>query len=88
MNNGGWQIFRPVAERQDLLSLPEWSYAEMARCWGGWGRRVQSVAELREGLAAAAAQPTFALLEIVVSPQDLSPITRKYIAASAKKAGS
>jgi len=87
MNNGGWQIFRPVAQRWDLLSLPQWSYAELARCWGGWGQRVESVAELREGLAAAAVQPAFALLEVMVSPRDLSPVTRKYIAASAKKAG-
>jgi indolepyruvate decarboxylase len=85
MNNGGWQIFRPVAARQDLLKVPPWRYAELAQCWGGWGRRVATVEALREGLQAAAAQSTFALLEVLVPPNDLSPVTRKYIAASAAK---
>src|SRR5882762_1440922 len=37
MNNGGWGIFRPIAEREDLLTIPNWPYAELARCWGGAG---------------------------------------------------
>jgi indolepyruvate decarboxylase len=35
LNNGGWGIFRPIAKRQDLLALPTWHYAELARLWGG-----------------------------------------------------
>jgi TPP-dependent 2-oxoacid decarboxylase len=33
LNNGGWGIFRPVVKRQDLLALPSWLYAELARLW-------------------------------------------------------
>jgi TPP-dependent 2-oxoacid decarboxylase len=40
LNNGGWGIFRPIAKRQDLLTLPPWRYAELARLWGGRGFQV------------------------------------------------
>jgi thiamine pyrophosphate-dependent acetolactate synthase large subunit-like protein len=87
MNNGGWQIFRPVSDRRDLLAIPAWPYARLAECWGGWGRKVDSVRELRESLAEAAGQKRFAVIEVVVPPQDLSPVSRKYIGASAAHAG-
>jgi len=86
MNNGGWQIFRPVTERRDLLGVPPWPYAALAECWGGWSRKVETVAELRAALLEAAAQPRFALVEVMVPPQDLSPVSRKYIGASARHA--
>jgi TPP-dependent 2-oxoacid decarboxylase len=41
LNNGGWGIFRPIAKRQDLLALPSWHYAELARLWGGQGYKVK-----------------------------------------------
>src|SRR5262249_47728074 len=28
INNGGWGIFRPIADRQDLLEIPPWPYAQ------------------------------------------------------------
>lgn len=87
MNNGGWQIFRPVAERRDLLAIPSWPYAQLAQSWGGWGRRVETVAHLREALAEAEAQKSFAVVEICVAPDDLSPVSRKYIGASARRGG-
>ena len=31
VNNSGWGIFRPVVERQDLLDVPPWPYAELGR---------------------------------------------------------
>ncbi|MCH6551124.1 MAG: indolepyruvate/phenylpyruvate decarboxylase, partial [Planctomycetes bacterium] len=43
VNNGGWGIFRPVTPRKDILALPSWPYAEMARGWGGFGARVEHV---------------------------------------------
>lgn len=82
LNNGGWGIFRPVADRKDLLDLPPWPYAELARAWGGWGVRVDTVAALRDALADAGRRDQFALIEIVLDPDDHSPVARKYIAAS------
>jgi indolepyruvate decarboxylase len=85
VNNGGWQIFRPVVARPDLLTLPPWPYARLAEEWGGRGLRVESVAELRDALAEAAAVDSFVLIEACTRPDDLSPVSRKYIGASARR---
>jgi indolepyruvate decarboxylase len=86
LNNGGWGIFRPIARRHDLLALPSWRYAELARLWGGRGFRVENADQLRKALEQADASPEFAIIEVSIGPRDLSPITLKYIRASARKA--
>jgi indolepyruvate decarboxylase len=85
MNNGGWGIFRPIAEREDLLAIPDWPYAELARAWGGAGYVAETVAEFRDALAAAHRSDTFVIIETRVGARDLSPVSRKYIRASARK---
>jgi indolepyruvate decarboxylase len=85
MNNAGWGIFRPVTERQDLLSLPNWPYAQLGEAWGGKGFYVQTVGELRDALAAAHEISSFVIIEVQVDSKDLSPVTRKYIKASVGK---
>jgi TPP-dependent 2-oxoacid decarboxylase len=84
INNGGWQIFRPVVRRTALLDLPPWPYAELARAWGGRGFRVDSAIALRAALADAARSRSFVLIEARIMPDDLSPVSRKYIQASAR----
>jgi indolepyruvate decarboxylase len=86
VNNGGWGIFRPVSPRQDLLRIPDWPYAEMAQGWGGVGFRVETASELRDALRAAHEVKEFVLIEARVDPDDLSPVSRRYIQASARKA--
>jgi len=85
VNNGGWQIFRPVVERPELLTIPPWPYADLARAWGGAGFRARRVGEFRLALAAAARERRFVVIEAMVAPDDLSPVSRKYIQASAKQ---
>jgi TPP-dependent 2-oxoacid decarboxylase len=84
VNNGGWQIFRPVLARPELLEVPPWPYARLAEDWGGRGFRVDRVDELRAALADASRIPSFVLIEARIDPDDLSPVSRKYIAASAR----
>jgi indolepyruvate decarboxylase len=84
VNNGGWQIFRPVVRRTALLDLPCWPYAALARAWGGLGFRVETPGELRAALAAAASRKSFVVIEACVRPDDHSPVSRKYIEASAR----
>ena len=86
LNNGGWGIFRPVVKRQDLLALPSWRYAELARLWGGRGFRVETVGQLRRALEQAANSSAFTIVEVMIGPKDLSPVSVKYIRASAKRA--
>ena len=84
MNNGGWGIFRPIAEREDLLTIPNWPYAQLARAWGGAGYVAETVGEFRDALVAAEKADTFALIETRVGYHDLSPVSQKYIRASAR----
>jgi TPP-dependent 2-oxoacid decarboxylase len=84
LNNGGWQIFRPVVTRHELLDVPPWPYARLAEDWGGRGFYAERVDELRSALAEAARVDSFVLIEALVRPDDLSPVSRKYIAASAR----
>ena len=85
MNNSGWGIFRPVTERQELLNLPSWPYAKLAEAWGGTGFQVDTVGELRAALVEAGKMTSFVIIEVMVDPNDLSPVTRKYIRASVGK---
>jgi TPP-dependent 2-oxoacid decarboxylase len=85
INNGGWQIFRPIVPQPRLLDIPPWPYAELARLWGGTAFRVERASDLRRALDAAAKITSFVLIEARIDPDDLSPISRKYIQASGRK---
>lgn len=86
VNNGGWGIFRPVAKPQELLALPSMRYSDLGVLWGGVGIRVETVAELRRALENAAQSSSFVIIEAMTGYRDLSPISVKYIRASAKRA--
>jgi indolepyruvate decarboxylase len=86
VNNSGWGIFRPVAKQQELLALPSLRYADLAVLWGGVGIRVETVAELRRALENAAQSSSFVVVEAMTGYRDLSPVSIKYIRASAKRA--
>jgi indolepyruvate decarboxylase len=85
INNGGWAIFRPIADRPDLLEIPPWPYAKLAEDWGGAGFEATTAAELRDALAAAHQGKTFAIINVHVGRDDLSPVTVKYIQAAAQR---
>lgn len=87
LNNGGWGIFRPIAERQELLAVPNWPYTELARLWGGVGLKAQTALELREALAKADRTGSFVIIEVTLPPGDLSPMAQRYIESSGKRAG-
>jgi len=84
VNNGGWGIFRPVTERLDLLEIPPWPYAQLARSFGGAGFEARTPAELRGALEEAHQAKTFSIIDVRVERDDLSPVTVKYIKAAAK----
>ena len=85
INNGGWGIFRPITERRELLEIPPWPYAKLARDWGGAGFEAATVEQLRDALRAAHQCKSFAIIDVRVDRDDLSPVTVKYIKAAAKR---
>src|SRR5262249_12645741 len=82
--HGGGRPSRPVRRRRGLLVLPPWPYAQLARAWGGQGFRVETAGALRRALAEAGRRRSFVVIEACVAPDDLSPVSRKYIQASAR----
>jgi indolepyruvate decarboxylase len=86
VNNAGWGIFRPVTPREDLLHIPDWPYAELAQAWGGVGFTANTPGELRDALRAAHEMKSFALVECRVPAHDLSPLGKRYIQGSARRA--
>ncbi len=85
VNNAGWGIFRPVTPKQELLDLPQWPYAELAKSWGGVGIRVTTPAELKTALRDAHAAKSFVIIDCIVPKDDASPMSRRYIRQSARK---
>ena len=85
INNGGWGIFRPVAERRELLDIPPWPYANLARDWGGAGFHARTTTELQRALESAHLEDKFSIIDVSVERNDLSPVTVKYIKAAAIK---
>jgi indolepyruvate decarboxylase len=85
VNNAGWQIFRPVSPRKDLLAVPPWPYAELAQSWGGVGFSVANRVELADALRAAHEVRDFVIIECRVPPDDLSPVSTRYIRESARR---
>jgi TPP-dependent 2-oxoacid decarboxylase len=85
VNNSGWQIFRPIAERPELLEIPPWPYAKLAEDWGGAGFVACNLSELRTALEAAHVKKSFTIIEARVAVDDLSPVTVKYIQAAARR---
>ncbi|MFZ5862666.1 MAG: thiamine pyrophosphate-binding protein [Nitrospirota bacterium] len=86
LNNHGWGIFRPLTTQKRLLDLPDWPYAKLAELWGGRGVRAATVPVLAQALEAAAAEERFVLIEAMVNPADLSPVSRRYIETAGKRA--
>src|SRR5258708_12709425 len=74
INNGGWGIFRPIAERRELLEIPPWPYAQLARDWGGEGFEATTVEQLRDALRPAHDCNSFAIIDVRVERDDRSPV--------------
>src|SRR5258708_33573277 len=79
INNGGWGIFRPIAERRELVEIPPGPDAQMARDWGGGGFEATTAVQLRDALHAAPDCKSIAIRDVRVERDDLSPVTAKDI---------
>ena len=73
-------------ERRELLDIPPWPYAQLARDWGGAGFEAHNVEpNCASALEAAHRRhQSFAIIDVKVERDDLSPVTVKYIKAAAE----
>jgi len=85
INNGGWGIFRPVVERKSLLEIPSWPYAKLAEDWGGMGIVANNGDELRAALEQVHMHKGFAIIDVRIARDDLSPMSIKYIREAARR---
>ena len=71
MNNGSWEMLQSFLP-SGYNSLPDGRFADLARLWGAAGFRAGTAAELRQALHQALAEDRPALIEVLLSPGDIS----------------
>jgi indolepyruvate decarboxylase len=79
LNNGSWEMIRAFAPGLRCSDLGDWHYADLARALGGTSRRVYSRREFSQALAEAARhRGSFALIEVMLKPGEVSPVLRQF----------
>ena len=78
LNNGLYGIEAVISETGHAYNvLPPWQYAQLPEamgCRGWWSGRAGTVAELEAALAAIAAHPGAAYLEVLIPPEESQPL--------------
>ena len=79
INNGAFATLRIMGHQDaDFVKIASLDYAQLAVVLGGRGFGVQTGRELREGLRLARESDTFSILDVHISPDDVSPALRRF----------
>ncbi len=79
INNGAFATLRIMGHQDaDFVKIASPDYAQLAVVLGGRGFGVQTGRELREGLRLARESDTFSILDVHISPDDVSPALRRF----------
>jgi TPP-dependent 2-oxoacid decarboxylase len=74
LNNGAYTSLRSMGHQTaEFVKIASLDYADLARVLGGTGFVVKTAQELRSALRSAKACETFSLLDVRLSPEDVSP---------------
>lgn len=74
INNGSYASLRAMGHRQaDFVDLSSLDHAKLAEVLGGQGFAIQTGEELRKALHLARDSNTFSILDVRLSPDDVSP---------------
>ncbi len=76
-NNGGFATLQAIAGKEPYFQVAPWDYVRIAESIGGRGVRVRTRDDLRSALQHALGNQDFTLIEISLSPTDLSPTWRR-----------
>ena len=86
INNGAFATLRIMGHQDaDFVKIASLDYAQLAVVLGGRGFEVQTGQELREALHLARESDTFSILDVRISPDDVSPALQRLSALFAKK---
>ena len=86
INNGAFATLRIMGHQDaDFVKIASLDYAQLAVVLGGRGFEVQTDRELREALQLARESNSFSILDVRISPDDVSPALQRLSALFAKK---
>jgi indolepyruvate decarboxylase len=77
LNNGGYRSLETLGGRRALWDIHPWDYVAVARALGAEGARVRTPEESRIALQQACDGAGVSLIEVVLSPEDISPTLRR-----------
>ena len=79
INNGAFATLRIMGHQDaDFVKIASLDYAKLAVVLGGRGFRVKTGQELREALVLARESDTFSILDVCISPDDVSPALQRF----------
>jgi indolepyruvate decarboxylase len=79
INNGAFATLRVMGHQDaDFVKISSLDYAQLAAVLGGRGFAVQTGRQLREALRLARESDTFSILDVRISPDDVSPALRRF----------
>ncbi len=86
VNNGAFTSLRAMAHQEAaFVNIPTLDYARLAEVLGGLGLVVETGRQLQKALELARASDTFSILDVRISPDDISPALQRLSALFAKK---
>ncbi len=85
INNGAFATLRAMGHKQaNFVYIPQMDYAKFAQVVGGSGFAIDTGEQLQQALPIARASKTFSVLDVRISPDDLSPALQRLSALFAK----
>ena len=86
INNGAFATLRAMGHEQaDFVYISQMDYAKLAELMGGLGFVIHTGKQLQQALPIARASNTFSVLDVHISPDDVSPALQRLSALFAKK---
>ena len=86
INNGAFATLRAMGHEQaNFVYIPTLDYAKLAEVLDGIGFIIQTGEQLQQALSIAQASNTFSILDVRISPDDVSPALQRLSALFAKK---
>lgn len=78
INNGVFTTLRIMAHQQaNFVNIPRLDYAQLGTVLGGCGFRVTTSEEFRQALYLARESDTFSILDVHITPDDVSPALQR-----------